>query len=316
QTSQIDEHNDACLTQYAERQLDQNTNGPSDIQQQIDRLQSIVLRLASNIDTINQQSDTTHSPIVYAESNIKHEQMEDNEPSELEIEEDHDDETSDHNHFFNFPASTSTNVSFPPNPMSTKTIMYNGRNMMKHLRPRTTLTSFARHIASDLFSREEIMAKLHVDHNNERDIFLRHCICTAWNLTEQELYSVWPKIRNALLQLRRDAIAGKCIRMNKKMKQQEQDSNLHHFLFKKKQEIENLPYIIKILSKSGRQLLVNCESQATGHRVMRIRDRTQEKLEFLHMDPWLDQEVLYKETRKIKTLEKRNIREIHLSRLT
>jgi hypothetical protein len=45
--------------------------------------------------------------------------------------------------------------------------------MMKHLRPRTTLTSFARHVASDLFSREEIMAKLHVDHNNERDIFLR-----------------------------------------------------------------------------------------------------------------------------------------------
>jgi len=51
--------------------------------------------------------------------------------------------------------------------------MYKGRNMMKHLRPRTTLTSFARHVASDLFSREEIMAKLHVDHNNERDIFLR-----------------------------------------------------------------------------------------------------------------------------------------------
>ena len=51
--------------------------------------------------------------------------------------------------------------------------MYNGQNMMKHLRPRTTLTSFARHVASNLFSREEIMAKLHVDHNNERDIFLR-----------------------------------------------------------------------------------------------------------------------------------------------
>ena len=100
--------------------------------------------------------------------------------------------------------------------------------MMKHLRPRTTLTSFARHVASDLFTREEIMAKLHVDHNHERDIFLRRknplvprnmhaflleCICTAWNLTEQDLFLMWPKIRNALLQLRRDAIAGKCIRM-------------------------------------------------------------------------------------------------------
>ncbi|CAF1173660.1 unnamed protein product [Rotaria sp. Silwood1] len=69
-------------------------------------------------------------------------------------------------------------------------------------------------------------------------------------------------------------------------------------------------------AKSGRQLLVNCESQATGHRIMRIRERTHDKLEFLHIDPWIDQEVLYKETRKIKTLEKQNKREIHISRLT
>jgi len=33
---------------------------------------------------------------------------------------------------------------------------------------------------------------------------------------------MWPKIRNALLQLRRDAIAGKCIRMNSKRRQQQQ----------------------------------------------------------------------------------------------
>ena len=121
--------------------------------------------------------------------------------------------------------------------------MYNNRNMMKHLRPRTTLTSFARHVASDLFTREEIMAKLHVDHNNERDIFLRctinihllsirrrfflvDCICTAWNLTDQQLYSTWPKIRNALLQLRRDAIAGKCIRMDSKRQQSSQNHAL------------------------------------------------------------------------------------------
>jgi hypothetical protein len=69
-------------------------------------------------------------------------------------------------------------------------------------------------------------------------------------------------------------------------------------------------------AKSGRQLLVSCESQATGHRVLRIRERTQDKLEFLHIDPWLDQEVLYKEARKIKTLDKQKNREIHLSRLT
>ncbi len=53
-------------------------------------------------------------------------------------------------------------------------------------------------------------------------LYLLDCICTAWNLTEQELYLMWPKIRNALLQLRRDAIAGKCIRMNSKRRQQQQ----------------------------------------------------------------------------------------------
>jgi hypothetical protein len=69
-------------------------------------------------------------------------------------------------------------------------------------------------------------------------------------------------------------------------------------------------------AKTGRQLLVSCESQATGHRIMRIRERIEDKLEFLYKDPWIDQDVLYKESRKIKTLEKQKLREIHLSRLT
>lgn len=127
--------------------------------------------------------------------------------------------------------------------------IYRGKNMLKHLRPRTTLTSFARHVASDLFTREEIMSKLHVDHNNERDIFLRRkfqffersfffssssfstfffsdCICTAWNLSDEDLYKIWPKIRNSLLQLRRDAIAGKCIRMTTKKRSINQTSTM------------------------------------------------------------------------------------------
>ena len=36
---------------------------------------------------------------------------------------------------------------------------------------------------------------------------------------------MWAKIRNALLQLRRDAIAGKCIRMNNKRKQEQPSHN-------------------------------------------------------------------------------------------
>jgi len=48
-----------------------------DIQQQITRLQSIVLRLASNIDTLNHQSDTRNPSPLFFESNIKHEHIED-----------------------------------------------------------------------------------------------------------------------------------------------------------------------------------------------------------------------------------------------
>ena len=73
--------------------------------------------------------------------------------------------------------------------------------------------------------------------------------------------------------------------------------------------------LLRLAAKNTRKLLVNCESQATGHRVMRIRERIQDKLEFLHVDPWIDQEVLYKETRKIKTLDKEKIRELHLNKL-
>ncbi|CAF0910454.1 unnamed protein product [Adineta ricciae] len=226
--------NDTSLAHYTQQQLEHDGNKSSDIHQQIDRLQSIVLRLASNIDTLNQKSNIRDRPPSFFETHIKHEHIEDNEPSELEMDDEHEDEVLDTNQHLDYPASTSTNLPYAIHPMSTKTIMYNGRNMMKHLRPRTTLTSFARHVASDLFSREEIMAKLHVDHNNERDVLLRHCICTAWNLSEQELYLMWPKIRNALLQLRRDAIAGKCIRMDGKRKSHEhqhqhKSDNFHHY---------------------------------------------------------------------------------------
>jgi hypothetical protein len=93
-----------------------------DIQQQVDRLQSIVLRLASNIDTLNHQTDVHNSSQVDFESNIKHEQIED-EPSELEIEEDHEDETSDVNPHLDFPASTSTNLTYPIHPIPAKNIV-------------------------------------------------------------------------------------------------------------------------------------------------------------------------------------------------
>jgi hypothetical protein len=59
---------------------------------------------------------------MYLQTNIKHELVED-EPSEHENEEDHEDETSDVNHRLDFPASTSTNLVYPIQPISTKTIV-------------------------------------------------------------------------------------------------------------------------------------------------------------------------------------------------
>jgi len=79
--------------------------------------------------------------VLFYEQNIKHEHKEDvrikkffisnktelilfqNEPSELGIEEDHEDETSDANQRLDFPASTSTNLIYPIHPISTKSIV-------------------------------------------------------------------------------------------------------------------------------------------------------------------------------------------------
>lgn len=161
-----DENDDSgCLVQYAQQQLEKTRNESSgikftndyfvercfymnylDMKQQIDRLQSVVLRLASNIDTLNQRSDMTNGSMMNFESNIKHEQMEDvkyefvlsikimfilflkNETLELGVEEDHDDneeddEASDGNHRLNFPATTSTNHIYSMHQIPTKTIV-------------------------------------------------------------------------------------------------------------------------------------------------------------------------------------------------
>ncbi|CAF4148916.1 unnamed protein product, partial [Adineta steineri] len=98
------------------------------------------------------------------------------------------------------------------------------------------------------------------------------------------------KIRNALLQLRRDAIAGKCIRMNSKRKQQQQQqiqqqqSSNHNECNSEDDDDDDVDNQI-----NKKRSTVTCESQATEHRIMRIRERTQDKLEFLHIDPWIDQ---------------------------
>jgi len=40
----------------------------------------------------------------------------------------------------------------------------------------------------------------------------------------------------------------------------------------------------------------------TGHRIFRQRPKVAEKLEFIHWDPFVQQRVLYKEKKRMKTL--------------
>ena len=84
---------DVPLGGYQQRLTETTANSPSgelahsiewerscwsvDMQEQIDRLQSIVLRLASNIDTLNHPADVTDASPIYLDSAIKHEQSED-----------------------------------------------------------------------------------------------------------------------------------------------------------------------------------------------------------------------------------------------
>jgi len=57
-------------------------------------------------------------------------------------------------------------------------------------------------------------------------------------------------------------------------------------------------------SSAAKIVVVMMESLAgTGHRVFRTRPKTAEKLEFLSFDPFVQQRVLYKEKKRVKTLK-------------
>jgi len=62
-------------------------------------------------------------------------------------------------------------------------------------------------------------------------------------------------------------------------------------------------------SKADR-LVVLCSSVASGHTRMKARTRLGEKLEFIDWDPLLNQEVLYREDKKVKSIRDQNITRI------
>lgn len=56
----------------------------------------------------------------------------------------------------------------------------------------------------------------------------------------------------------------------------------------------------KVKSKN---VLVMCESIASGHRINLLRERTADKMEFIRYDPLINQDSLYKEIKKIKSVK-------------
>ena len=61
----------------------------------------------------------------------------------------------------------------------------------------------------------------------------------------------------------------------------------------------------QLASKSGKQeyILVKCLSLASGYRVDKIRKRLDDKLEFVSWDPTVEQDVLYREEKKLKSVK-------------
>lgn len=57
-------------------------------------------------------------------------------------------------------------------------------------------------------------------------------------------------------------------------------------------------------AKKGRTLLVLVKSSASNHSMLMLRDKAVEKYEFIRFDPVIERNVLYKEAKKLRTIDK------------
>ncbi|CAF1037128.1 unnamed protein product [Brachionus calyciflorus] len=57
-------------------------------------------------------------------------------------------------------------------------------------------------------------------------------------------------------------------------------------------------------AKKGRTLLVMVKSTASNHTMLMLRDKAVEKYEFIRFDPLIERHVIYKETKKLRTIDK------------
>ena len=58
------------------------------------------------------------------------------------------------------------------------------------------------------------------------------------------------------------------------------------------------------LAKKGKTMLVVVKSTASRHKMLMLRDKMVDKYEFIHMDPLIERNVLYKEQKKLTTIDK------------
>lgn len=58
------------------------------------------------------------------------------------------------------------------------------------------------------------------------------------------------------------------------------------------------------LARKGRTMLVVVKSTASNHYMTMFRDKSAEKYEFIRFDPYIERSVVYKEVKKLKTIDK------------
>ncbi|XP_072397476.1 large ribosomal subunit protein bL33m [Diabrotica undecimpunctata] len=63
-------------------------------------------------------------------------------------------------------------------------------------------------------------------------------------------------------------------------------------------------FLTNVLLKrvKSKQIMVQMESIVSGHTFNKIRDRLADKLEVIRFDPYIMQECLYKEKKKIRSM--------------
>jgi hypothetical protein len=62
--------------------------------------------------------------------------------------------------------------------------------------------------------------------------------------------------------------------------------------------------LVNFAARKGKTLLVIVKSTASNHKMLMLRDKLTEKYEFIHVDPLINRSVLYKEVKKLRTIDK------------